>query len=382
MPTVSEISLGSGFERSAERDTIADRTNRVFRIITDVPGASVDVQSICGIRIGDVHPSNPSIFCSSFSVQYDGDSRVVLLCTFNYLTEAAASGVDPKSQEPGTRAANWTTSTSLIETPVYAWRRRLSGDQWETALSPAINPAGDMYDGIAQLTGMVNINITQEFSTDPTTFNQYSGYINEEQITLGSLEMAPHTVMFRGVQSQPYVETWGNSFFRGWRSTYEFAYKKNQTKIVAPGAANTFTEISVDLGWDIAVPASGFNVKAFDPKTPNVDDDVFGQPLRHGDAQSSDANMRQYAGVVIPPAGGGYFLPEGVDADDRVPAMVKVFSYENGDKGCSQARASSPIPLNPDGRPRKESATPKVLVYGYQVQPSINFTQTLALRLL
>lgn len=381
MPTVSEISLGSTFERSAERDTVADQSNRVFRVITDVPGASVDVQTLCGVKIGDVHPSNPNIFCSSFGVQYDGDSRVVLLCTFNYRSEAAASG-DPQNQEPGTRAANWTTSTSLIDTPVYAWRPRLSESEWGATLLPAVNPAGDMYDGIAQLTGMVNISITQEFSTDPTTFNQYSGYINDEEITLGSLVMAPHTVMFRGVQSQPYVETWGNIFFRGWRSTYEFAYKKNQTKIAVPGPANTFTEIPVDLGWDIAVPASGFNVKAFDPNAPNNDDDVFGQPLRHGDAQSADANMRQYAGVVIPPAGGGYLLPASVSAGDRVPAMVKVFSYENGDKGCSQARASSPIPLNPDGRPRKESATPKVLVYGYQVQPSINFTQTLALRLL
>ena len=59
--------------------------------------------------------------------------------------------------------------------------------------------------------------------------------------------------------------------------------------------------------------------------------------------------------------------------------MVKVFEYEDG--GVSQAPSASPIPLNDNGRPRINTANPKVLVYGYQVQPSINLTQTLGLRL-
>lgn len=402
MPQVSEITSGSTFSRSSEAGRLADQTTRVFRVISDAPGASVDVQAACGVRIGDVHPQNSNVYCTAFDVAYDGDSRIVLLVTFNYQATPSSSSdrQDQKSQPPDVRPANFTTSTALIETPIYKWRPRTGVTQWgsETA---ATNAAGDMYEGIAQLTGMVNIQIVQEFSTDPTTFNEYCGYINDEEITLGTLVMAPHTVMFRGVQSQPYAETWGNLFFRGWKATYEFAYRKNRTKIIVPrpgvpdpgfgpGVPDGIEEKEVDLGWDIAVPQSGHNVLAFDPKQAGTDDDIFGQPLLHGDASAFDpapagmpatAIMQKYAGVVIPPADGGYYLPKDVTAGGRMPAMVKVFSYENGNKGCSQARASSPIPLNPNGRPRKESANPKVLVYGYQIQPSVNFTTTLGLRL-
>lgn len=385
MPQVSEISSGATFSRSAEGGTVADQTVRVFRVITDTPGSSVDVQTLCGVRIGNVHPQNPNVYCTSFSVAYDGESRMVLLVTFNYQATPGSNQnkEDQKSQSPEVRPANFTTSTSLIEVPVYSWRRRSSKLNW-AGESAAVNAAGDIYEGISQLTGIVNISITQEFSTDPTLHNKYSGYINDEEIALGTLKMPPHTVMFRGVQSQPYAESWGDLFFRGWKATYEFAYKSNKTKIAfVPDILlpDQVTEEEVDLGWDIAVPQSGHNVKAFNPAAPGANDDVFGQPLRHGDAQSSDANMKEYAGVVIPAAGGGPMLPLGIDVGDRVPAMVKVFSYENGNKGCSQARAASPIPLNPNGRPRKESASPKVLVYGYQVQPSINFTTTFGLRL-
>lgn len=381
MPQVSEIATGSTFSRSSEGGIAADQTNRVFRVIGDAPGASVDVQTACGVRIGDVHPQNSEVYCTSFDVRYDGDSRIVLLVTFNYAaTPSSQQNQDRNSQPPDIRPGNFTTSTSLIETPVYKWWPRTGVAQWGSE-TEATNAAGDMYEGIAQLTGMVNIQIVQEFSTDPTTHNQYTGYINDEEITLGTLVMAPHTVMFRGVQSQPYAESWGTLQFRGWKATYEFAYRKNRTKLAFyDSLTSDATESEVDLGWDIAVPQSGHNVKAFNPQGANTNDDIFGQPLRHGDAQSSDSVMQQFAGVVIPPPN-GYLLPEGVNIGDRMPAMVKVFSYENGNKGCSQARASSPIPLNPNGRPRKESSDPKVIVAGYQVQPSINFTTTLGLRL-
>lgn len=398
MPLVSEIATGASFERSAKENTLADRATRVFRIISDVPGVAPNIQATCGVFIGNPHPENGNIYCTSFRFAYEDDSRVVILATFEYQATPASSSdkKDKKEQPPEVRPANWTTSTALIETPVYKWRPRTDVNTWG-AEKEAANAAGDIYEGIAQLTGMVNISITQEFSTDPTEFNEYCGYINEDEITLGSLVMAPHTVMFRGVQSQPYVESYGDTFFRGWKATYEFAYKKNRTKIAVPTAAVPgsgfgpgFEEKEVDLGWDIAVPQSGHNVLAFDPATAAQDDDVFGQPLLHGDAQATDPApagmpsaevMRRYAGVVIPPADGGYLLPQDVNPGNRMPAMLKIFSYEGGNKGCSQARASSPIPLNPNGRPRNETADPKVLVYGYQVQPSINFANTLGLRL-
>ena len=363
MPQFSEITSGTTFSRSAEAGTVADQTTRVFRVISDAPGAAVDIQTVCGIRIGDVHPQNPNVYCTSFNVAYDGDSRMVLLATFSYQTTPGGgqNQQDPKSQPPEIRPANWSTSTALIESPVYRWRPRSGTNSW-AGEEPAMNTAGDIYEGISQLTGMVNISITQEMQTDPTINNQYSGYINDEQITLGSLVMAPHTVMFRGVQSVPYVETYGGLLFRGWKSSYEFAYKRNVTKINPYNLVGDAAAIDVDLGWDIAVPVSGHNVIAFAPPG-DANDDPYGQPLKHSQ------------GTIVPT----WALPVGVSPGDKVAAMVRVFEYENG--GVSQSRASSAVPLNRNGRPRKQTADPKVLVYGYQVQPSINFTTTLNLRL-
>ena len=51
--------------------------------------------------------------------------------------------------------------------------------------------------------------------------------------------------------------------------------------------------------------------------------------------------------------------------------MIRVFDYEDG--GTSQVPSASPIPLNDNGRPRIDTADPKVLVYGYAVQPEMNF---------
>lgn len=362
---VSEVVTGSQFTRSMQDGSVADSQVRVFKIILSQPNEVIDPQTHCDIRVGDQHPINTNIVCKSFDVRFDGESRSVMIVTFNYESSAHASGTDQNNQPPELRAANWTTSTSLIETPVYSWAVRAQ-NLW-LPFQPAVNPAGDIYDAVTRLTSIVNISIEHFEIEDPTRHNEYGGYINSETITLGSLTMKPHTVMFRGVQSQPHIESWGGEVRRGWKATYEFAYKRNATKIMVANDAGFVNvgEREVDLGWDIAVPQTGFNVKAFTPPG-DGDDDMYGQPLRHADGRVGfDEGLP--------------FLPMQIADGDKVRAMVKVFSYEDG--GVSQAPSASPIPLNDNGRPRKDTANPKVLVYGYQVQPAINITQTLQLRL-
>lgn len=357
---VSETTSGSQFTRSMQDGSVADSQVRVFKIILETPNEVVDPQEHCNIRVGDQHPINTNIVCKSFDVRFDGESRLVMIVTFNYESAAHSSQQDQNNKPPELRAANWTTSTSLIETPVYRWRPRLVGGVWGLD-APAVNPAGDIYDAVTKLTSIVNISIEQFEVDDPTRHCLYGGYINEEEIQLGSLLMKPHTLMFRGVSSQPHIESWGGEIRRGWKCAYEFSYKKNETKIVEQLAGDN-DEDDVELGWDIAVPVTGFNVIAFAPPG-GADDDVYGQPLKHS------------AGRIVPTLA----LPVGVTPGEKVRAMVRVFEYEDG--GVSQAPSASPIPLNDSGRPRINTANPKVLVYGYQVQPSINLTQTLGLRL-
>lgn len=357
---VSETTSGTQFTRSMQDGSVADSQVRVFKIILNAPNEVVDPQVHCNIRVGDTHPVNTNITCKSFDVRFDGESRLVMIVTFNYESQAHSSQQNQNDKPPELRAANWTTSTSLIEQPVYSWRKRTQIHEWGDIVQAA-NPVGDIYDAATMLTSIVNISVEQPEVLDPTVHNMYGGYINDEAIRLGNLVMLPHTLMFRGVQSQPYVESWRGSFFRGWKSTYEFAYKRNETKVfVWPVGA-----IPIDIGWDIAVPQTGFNVKAFTPPG-GEDDDAFGQPLRHANGRIEFDN-------------GDPVLPMNVTDGDKVRAMVKVFSYEDG--GVSQAPSASPVPLNDDGRPLKSKPNREVLVYAYQVQPSINLTQTLGLRL-
>lgn len=360
-PLVKEISSGNQVSRSSNEGQLADTATRVFRLVLSSPGESFDIQATCGVRIGDAHPVNGNVFCSSIDARFDGDSRMVMLCSFQYQSTASAGssggGADPKSQAPDVRPPNWTTSTSLIEQPVNAWRPRTFFQAWGGADIPAVNPAGDMYDGVTKLVSLVNISITVFNPFDPTEDNQTAGYVNRFEITLGSLRMSPHTLMFRGVQSQPTVESWGGRLYRGWNATYEFAYKRNPATINFPGFGEP---AEVDLGWDIAVPVTGFNCRAFAPDTADADEDVFGQPLRH------------INGKIVPPP----LLPEQIDHGDRVRAMVKVFEYEDG--GTSQAPSASPIALKENGRPLKThdangNLVNKPLVYGYQVQEDYDF---------
>lgn len=348
---VAEITEGVGFSRSSEEGQVADEQSRVFRVILDSPTEQINIEETCGVRIGNELRPGAGIYCTSFDARFEGNSRLVLLCTFRFRTTAGSdSAADSKQRPPDARPPNWTTSTSLIESPLYTWRKRTAGPAW-AAEAEAANPAGDIYDGVTRLVPMVTISATIFVATDPTVDNENAGKLNRKEHTLGSLVMPPHTMMFRGVQLQPAVEAWGGLIYRGWNATYEFAYKKNETKIRIGGADQV-----VPLGWDIAVPQSGFNVKTFVPPGDAAVDDPYGQPLKFDDD-----------GAITDPVA----LPDDLAADQKARAMIRVPLKDKS----SQAPSASPIPLNDNGRPRLDTAAPKVLVYGYAVQPDMDFAQ-------
>jgi hypothetical protein len=366
---VSEITDGVGFSRSSEEGTIADEQARVFRVLLNAPGELFDIQQECGVYIGDELRPGAKVYCTSFDARFEGSSRMVLLCTFQFRTtpsaESSGGGQDPKSVPPDVRAANWTTSTSLMEVPVSVWSKRNAvNGGWETP-KPAVNPVGDIYDGVTALAPVVTISITQFNVIDPTINLQYAGYVNAEVINLGNLRMIPGTVLFRGVSYQPTLESWGaGGVYKGWSATYEFAYRRNTTEVTIAGVV-----LEADIGWDVAVPVTGFNVRAFAPNAVAADEDVYGQPLRHN------------RGKIVPPL----LLPDGIDAGDRVRAMVKVFEYEEG--GTSQLPSASPVALKLNGRPLKThdangNLVNPPIVFAYQTQPRIDLTKTLGVRLL
>jgi hypothetical protein len=342
---VSEISSGGQFSRSSEEGRVADSQTRVFKILLN-PGETADLQEACGVFIGDQHPYNENIYCTSFSSQWDGESRTVLVCTFQYASTAAASGgesgQDPKSSPPDVRPSNWTTSTSLVEVPAREWYVVNDSGVAAATKTPAKNSADDMYDGISYLTAMVNISVDQLEPTDPTRHISHCGKVNSVEMYLGSLTIAPRTLMFRGVSCKPTVESWGRFIFRGWVATYEFAYRSDT--------------------WDLRVPQSGLNVKCVNPVGAGGNQDIYGQPLKH-------TNQGKIKTDPITE------LAETLFAGDRARAMVRVHSYDNG--GASQLPSAQPIALNDDGTPRRGDP----LVKRYCPYDQIDLAQVLQLRL-
>jgi hypothetical protein len=360
---VSEVSSGGQFSRSSNEGQLADSQTRSYKIIKSSVDEVVNIQEACQVRIGDQHPYNTNLYCVSFDARFEGDSRLVIAVSFNYQStpsaEASGGGQDPRSQPPDVRPANWTIGSSLYEIPLRSFFAKRTGPQAWGGPSAAKNPANDMYDGVTAFDALVTISISQFEQNDPTKHARHVGAINKEQITLGSLVMPPHTVMFRGLSCQPATESWGDLLYKGWSCTYEFAYKANDTSIHF-GADGDGGFQTVELGWDIALPQTGFNVKAFAPPGDAAKDEVTGQPLKHKDGK-----------IDSPEA-----LPDGIAAGKKVRGMIEVFEYENG--GRSQLPCAQPIALNDNGRPRNADLTP--LVYGYQVHRDIDLTQTLGLR--
>jgi hypothetical protein len=350
---VSEIAAGTSYEFNAEQRPFASSVNRVFKVIKESAAEYINIFQACGVTIGAQHPTEPQHFCVNASAQYEGESRFVILVTFNYrFFPLPANRIAMVA--PDIRPANWSISTSLFEVPAWTWKP-ITGPAagiWKSAK----NPVGDMYEGVTRVEPLVTISVVQFESIDPTRHALLAGSVNTNPLTLGSLVMPPRTVMFRGVNTLATVETFGqNQQYRGWNATYEFAYRKNYVGF----------PFNDNLGWDIVQPQTGLNCRAF-ALPGNAEDDVYGQPLRWNDVDRT---------LVRPLA-----LPLNVSAGDKMRATVRIAS--KGSDGDSQTTSGAPVPLNDNGRPRAESAIPKVILHRYQVQPDIDFTSAFGLRLI
>jgi len=354
---VSQLSQGNTFSRSAEGGALADEATRVWKVILNAPNESWDINEAVGVYIGDPYSDNLPIPCSSVSASADGESRLVRIVTAKYRSTPGETGdgggQDPGTQQPDVRVANFSTSTSLYEAPAYEWRKYGSGAGQNEAWGPIVNVMGDPMDGISRMEAITTIRVTQ-FSVVPGTIHSSKcGCINEEEMSLGGyLTCSPHTVLFRGVEAAPHVESFGSIVYRGFMNSYEFAYRPN------------VVDRHGECGWDVTPLHTGFNVKAFNPTNPGVDKDPYGQPLKFE------------AYVLKQPLA----LPDGVAVGDKVRAMVKIMNMETG--AVSLNSSAQPVALNDTGTPRNtETADPKVVILRRQVQPAINLTTTLGLRL-
>jgi len=369
---VSEIPAGREYQFSAQPGELAVTTNRIFRIIRNTPDEFIDLPVACGISVGDPHP-NPQLNvlrCTNYQAQVEGEGRMVILATFTYEIQNPFAGEGGGGNQggrltisPDIRKADWSISSSLMEVPVYTWRRVTDGSGAVGTVVPAANAAKDQYDGVTKVEPIVTISIQQFEPTDPTKYLQHLGKTNDKTVKIGSLNCTRRTLMFRDLQFKSTSEQYGALLYRGWDVTYQFAYRRNRQAGIWYGSVfggGAGASSDVDAGWDMVIPESGLNVIAFDPANPGTDKEPYGQPLK------------TTSGKVVTPLA----LPDGVAAGDKVRGMIKVMEYEEG--GASIAPCGLPIPLNDDGRPRKHTADPAVLVKQYCVTDEADFQTVFA----
>lgn len=356
---VSEISQGMNFDYTKDDGRPAITSARVFRILKNSPSESINLTEACGARIGDEHPRIQGIYCYHYSGAYEGESRMSILATFDYRLSPSSTGQDPNQDPPDIRPANWYTSTSLMEVPAYTWD---ATSRAGVVVGPGLqvtNPAGDLYEGVTKLVPIVTITVDQWEANDPTRNNEHAGKINANPYRIGSLSVPTACLMFRGVQTKPAVESWGDAVYRGWQASYEFLFKRNRAMF---SDENGVQPDWFAVGWDHLQPVSGFNCKAFNPVGANAQQDPYGQPLKWKSEGEVDEPLA---------------LPDGIVVGDKVRAQVKV-GVRGGKQG--QRPSAQPIPLNNGagavaGTPRKETANPKVLVERYRVAEVMNFAE-------
>jgi len=343
---VSELSQGNAFGRSSDGGGLADQATRRWKVLLNSPGENWDIFDAVGVSIGDTYSEQNPIPCVSVSATHDGDSRVVCIVTAEYRTSAGASpnSPDPKSLQPEDRPAMYSMTTSLTEIAAWAGKKVTEGVSGNWA--PAVNPVGDMYDGVTRLEPVVTINIDQYSQTDQSSMLEYCGYVNSDSFMFSELTIAPHCCMLQGVSSTAVVEQFNKQTFRGFKVSFSFAVRGHWAFV-----KGNFEPI----GWDIALPQTGINIK----------NDGLGRQ----DVDQNALTLEHKNGKVVEP-----LALAALTQNKKMRGSVGIAAFEDG--GMAQRPCAQPIALNDDGTPRNVDNFPaatKVIVNRVCLQPETAF---------
>jgi hypothetical protein len=218
-----------------------------------------------------------------------------------------------------------------------------------------VNPVGDLYDGVTRLEPVVNINIDQYSRTDKSEVLAYCGYVNSDTFTFSGLSIGTHCCMLQSVASQPVVEEFAGGKFRGFKVTFGFAVRAHWTYTREGFQA---------IGWDMAVPQTGFSI--INSGLSRADVDKKALALEH-----DDSGKVKLIGGTYP------ILAIGLE-QAKTRAMVSVPAYQGG---WTQRPSAQPVALNDDGTPRNADnfgITQKVLINRICIQPEMDFGDNFA----
>ena len=344
---VTEIAQGNTYSIAAENGSGAYTATRAWKVILNTPDEVLDITTATGVSVGTPYSTAYPIPCVSIEGRPDGESRLVKIITATYRTTPGTSPTeDPKTQPPTARPALYSMTTSLSE--VAAWGGKVVSGGSSGPWIAAANPVGDLVDGITRLEPVVNIQIEQYSVTDQSAMLGYTGYVNSDSFSFSSLAIGVHCCMLQGISSNPIVEQFGESLFRGFKVTFNFAVRAHYTYTRNGPQA---------IGWDIAVPQTGLTI---------INSGLGDSAVEQSSlvlALDSEGKVILLADESTPAA-----LAKGT-AGKKCRAQVPIAAGE----GMRQTSAAQPVALNDNGTPRSRSADPPVLINRICLQPEMSF---------
>lgn len=349
---VSELAQGNSFGRSSDGGGAADRATRKFKVLLSSPNEAWDIFAAIGVNIGDLYSANNPIPCVSVEATHDGDSRMVCIVTAEYRSSAGAApgAPDPKSQQPEVRPAMYSMTTSLTEISAWSGKKVTGGSSGGWA--PAVNPVGDMYDGVTRLEPVVNINVEQYSVSDQSSKLGYTGYVNSDVFQFSGLSIGVHCCMLQSVAANPVVEQFNGQTFRGFKVTFGFAVRSHW--------ALTYEGFE-PIGWDLAIPQTGMNIRNTGFGRNDVDQKALTLQHKEGKVETN------------PATGDPVGLATGTN-NAKMRGSVAIAAFESG--GYVQRPCAQPIALNDDGTPRNVDVFPnatKVIINRVCLQPEMAF---------
>lgn len=368
---VKEITSGTSATQAIEAASgggggTGIRVQRVWKIVYDEPAdrwGPTDIRALAGVYVGAPHPLASFMVCDLLEMKPEGDSRHVYTLTANYTSKPLSvvdGGVndnnqDPRSQEPSTRKSNWSTEVSAIEAPAWTWRPVFRSGIGDVNLGwgPAVNPAGDMYDGVVTMQPIVVIKVEQLQQRDPNEWALYVGCVNRTEGRFGALKCAPRSVMLKGISATPHFEQYDSSYWRGWKANYEFVYK--------PGWNGYLKRY---LGWDVAVPVTGWNVK-------NIAGAIADNTVDKGALALKLTN--DSVGSIAGWEGGEAIEPKLVGKKSRANVLIAAPNAQ-----AAQRPSAQPVALNWNGTPRnldpnRAGGVLEPLIQVNQIYPDVEF---------
>jgi hypothetical protein len=377
---------------------------RKWKLVKDSPTEAYNAPLAVGVDIGSQFPGDIVATCVALDDQPDGESRMVRIITARYETPKNTSAGSRENNNdnnlaPDVRPPRIGIDSSFEMAPTNQWIKNpaaATGDQEEIT---AFQPNGEIVSGLTKPVRSITFTYTQFNAADPSALATDVGKVNSAAFTIAGVSYPKRTLLLKSVSSKPTVMDWGGQKYAGWTTTVQIAYRENIQWVIDETLAEPWYNTKTEIGWDMAVPLKGMNVMnddsqySVDPNGYNLLNtelegvvvDAAG-PIPYELGPMGQQLGAFWAGTTFPQKG-SYANPDESKSVKKQIGKAQVIRQTSAGT-WEQADSNEPIPLNPDGTPRRKyvlaldqffNAQQAILAYRRSVYKEFDFA-TIGLR--